>query len=205
MSAATRAAMLAVAGGLCLAASAEAGSIWAKGTRRTRSVYTDDTARDVGDILTILINERSRKMEKTSSRDASMGGTLKMGDILPSIAKKVFDFPQLDFSSSADTKFDGGADYDSDRSVTDKITVTVHDVLPNGNLVILGKRQRETAGDKEIVQVSGIVRPSDIRFTNTVASDRVADFRLVSRVHGQERDYTNPGWFMRIFNFLNPF
>jgi flagellar L-ring protein precursor FlgH len=119
--------------------------------------------------------------------------------------KVIFDFPKLDFTASGNNKFDGKANYDTDRSVIDQITVTVEDVLPNGNLIVLGKREREVAGDKQVITVSGILRPSDIKFTNTIGSSQVADFHIVYTNKGQENLFTNPGWLARILNFLNPF
>lgn len=200
---------------LCVGFAAQlsrAGSLWAKGNARTQSITTDDKARDVGDVITIVINERStianetsREMDKSDTRSASMGGSLKLGDIGGSFRDETFDFPNADFDSSASTSFAGDAEYDSDRRVTDRITVVVQDVLPGGNLVVLGQRRRETAGDTQIVQISGIVRPSDVGFNNTVSSDRVADFRVVYEDTGQENNFSNPGWLGRVMNFLNPF
>jgi len=203
---------IALLAALVAAGPIRAGSIWDRAGRRARMMYTDDTARDVGDNLTVVINERSvienessRSMNKKSSRDAKMDGTLDLANVVGTVGHHIFDFPKLGFSSSAETKFDGAADYDSDRSLTDKITVTVEDVLPNGNLVVLGTRQRATAGDVQVVQVSGIVRPSDIAFDNTVNSERVAEFRVTYKQLGRENRFTKPGWVARILNFLNPF
>jgi len=191
---------------------ASAGSIWAKASCNGRALHADDTARGVGDSITIVINERSvienettRTQDKGSSRAAKMEGTVDLANLIGSVGKHIFDFPKLDMASSAETKFDGKANYDSDRSVADQITVTVQDVLPNGNLVILGSRERCVAGDKQIIQVSGIVRPSDITFANTVRSDQVADFRVHYSHRGPENHFTRPGWLARILNFLNPF
>ena len=206
----------AVVAAMLLSAPVEAGSIWARATRRAQAVYADDTAREVGDILTVIINERSviendvsRTLGKQSSRNAAMSGSFDMGTALHALSQKIFSVnsyttPTADVSGSADSSFDGSADYGSDRSVTDRITVVVEDVLPNGNLVVLGKRERVITGDREVILASGIVRPSDINFDNEVDSDRVADFHLVYKNVGRENHFTRPGWFARILNFLNP-
>jgi len=190
----------------------QAGSIWARGTRRTRELFSDDTARDIGDVLTIKIAEESkietettREMGKKTSRTGKMGGTLDLANVLWPVGKSIFDFPKLDFTSSSDTQFDGEADYDTDRSIADEITVVVEDVLPNGSLAVLGSRTRNIAGTRQVIEVSGIVRPSDIDFDNTVSSSRVASFHIVHRIVGMERRFTKPGWLGLIFNVLNPF
>ncbi|HUS47769.1 MAG TPA: flagellar basal body L-ring protein FlgH [Phycisphaerae bacterium] len=204
---------LAIAAATILAATTQvkADSIWARAEGRVRPVTSDDTARRVGDNITIVIkeqtkieNETNRKMEKTSSRKAEMSGTADTGDLISRWVGKVFNLPSVDVSGAGETKFDGKADFDASRSLTDQITVTVEDVLPNGNLVVLGKREREVAGDKQVIRCSGIVRTSDITFDNTVASDKVANFHITVRTKGQENRFHNPGWLARILNFLNP-
>ncbi len=212
MKATRRCIIAALATALLTGSLAQAGSIWARASRRTRQLFSDDTAREIGDVLTIIIDEKStienetnRKMDKNTSRAASMDGTLDLANILWPVGKHIFDFPKLDFSSSSATSFDGGADYDTDRTWTDEITVVVEDVQPNGNMVVLGRRMRTVAGDSQIIEISGIVRPSDIDFDNTVASSKVANFHIVHRTVGRENRFTKPGWLGRIFNILNPF
>jgi len=194
-----------------LAGAAEGGSIWAKSRGRARKLYTDDTARKVGDSLTIVIeeqakieNEVTRTMDKSSSRSAKSSGKFDLGNLVSWLEGRIFELPNVDVGATAANKFDGKAEFESDRKVSDKITVTVEDVLPNGSLVVLGKRERLVDGDKQIVQASGIVRPSDITFDNTVDSKKVADFKIVYKSAGQENHFTKPGWLARIVNALNP-
>lgn len=209
-----RNAILATALGLaCL--TVQAGSIWDKANAKARPIYSDDTARKVGDVLTIVIEERSvieneteRNLNKSTSGSTQSGGTYNPADLLTVMGVKdhpIFDFPKWNASTEAKEKFDGKADYDSDRKVTDQMTVTVQDIQPNGNLVVVGTRERTTAGDKQIVRVSGIVRPSDISFSNTVRSDRVAQFRVCYDDPPTEANFTKPGWLSRIWNYLNPY
>jgi len=196
---------------LSLQAPARAGSVWAKGRSRTRRLYSDDIARNVGDSLTIVIeenskieNETTRTMDKSSDRTHKASGTVDLGNMVNWLQGRIWNLPNVDVSSSASNKFDGKAEFDDEKKITDKITVTVEDVLPNGNLVVLGKRERGIAGDKQTVQVSGIVRPSDIGFVNEVSSKKVADFKMIYRGRGQENDFTKPGWLARILNWLSP-
>jgi len=188
------------------------GSIWARGSQRSRALFTDDTAREVGDVLTVVIDEKSnidnttnRKMDKTTSRDGKMAGTLDLANVIGPVGHHIFNFPNLDFSSSSKTNFDGGADYDTKRSFTDKIPVVIEDVEPNGNLVLLGSRTRTIAGETQVIEVSGLVRPSDIAFDNTVKSSDIAQFQIVHKTVGQEDHFTQPGWLGKAFNWLNPF
>jgi flagellar L-ring protein precursor FlgH len=192
--------------------SAPAGSIYARGRARTQAIFTDDVARNIGDVLTIVIEEQSkienasqRKMDKSDTRSAKIQNPTDLVGGLNQATGKLFNLDKLDFQASSSTEFEGSANYDSDRSMADRITVTVNDVLPNGNLVVVGERRRKAAGDTQIVEVSGIVRPSDITLGNTVSSRQVAEFNIVFRSQGQENQFTKPGWLGRILNFLNPF
>jgi flagellar L-ring protein precursor FlgH len=188
------------------------GSIYARGRARTQSLFTDDVARNVGDVLTITIeeeskiqNESSRKMDKSDTRSTQVQQPFDLVRGLNQVTGKLFDLDKLDFKAQSRSEFEGSADYGSDRSMEDRITVTVHDVLPNGNLVVVGERGRKAAGDMQIIEVSGIVRPSDVGLDNSVSSKQVAEFQIVYRSQGQENQFTKPGWLGRILNYLNPF
>ncbi len=199
--------------------SARAGSIWAKAGCQVRALHTDDTARQIGDILTIVISEHSvianevgRGMKKKSSRNVDISGSFdpldvehkKTGSTTGSFPFKIT-IPEIKLDGTAESKFDGSADYDSDRKMEDRITVTVADVLPNGNLVVVGSRRRSVAGDEQIMQISGVVRTSDITFANIVPSDKVAEFRIVFTNKGRENRFTRPGWLDELLNIINTF
>jgi len=204
----------ALAAGLAGSA-AQAGSIYAKSqeTGKTQPLFADQTARKVGDTLTIVINEQSkienetnRKMDKKSSSSIKTGGTVDLANAVGTpVGKHIFDAPKTDLSTEAENKFDGQANFDSSRKVTDQITVTVQDVLPNGNMVVVGQRQREVEGDKQTVQISGVVRPIDVNFDNTILSDKVGDFHVVYKASGTETKFTRPNWLARFLNAINPF
>ena len=68
--------------------------------------------------------------------------------------------------------------------------------------IALGK---DITGDIQIIEVSGIVRPNDIAFNNTVRSEQVANFNIVSRNKGVSAPFNKPGWLGRIFDILWPF
>ena len=161
-----------------------AGSIWAKRTKEMKNIYGDDVARRIGDILTITITENSkvdnkakRDLTKTASRSTTFDGQLNIDHLLPKI-------PGVTMEAESSNTLNGKADYKDERSFVDSVTVVVIDILPNGNLVILGTRDRTIAGDIQTIEISGIVRPSDVSFENTVKSEQIANFRIVTRNKG---------------------
>ncbi len=183
----------------------QAGSIWAKRDKNMKELYADDVARQIGDILTIKINESSkidnkakRDLKKETDRSTTFDGKLGIDHVLPSI-------PGFTMSAESSNELKSKADYKDERKFEDQVTVVVMDILPNHNLVVMGTRSRNIAGDIQTIDVSGIVRPSDITFDNTVKSEQVADFRIVTKNSGVSAPYTKPGWLGKIFDVIWPF
>jgi len=183
----------------------QAGSIWAKRDKNMKELYADDVARQIGDILTISITENSkvdnkakRDMKKETDRSNSFNGELNIDHILPSI-------PGFTMDAESSNEMKSKADYKDERKYVDQVSVVVMDILPNHNLVVMGTRSRNIAGDIQTIEVSGIVRPSDIAFDNTVKSEQVADFRIVTKNSGVSAPYTKPGWLGKIFDVIWPF
>lgn len=190
---------------LLSAACSHAGSIWAKRDKNMRDIYADDVARKIGDILTIKIaedskvdNKAKRDLKKEVDKSTTFDGELGIDHILPSI-------PGFTMNAESNNELKSKADYKDERKFVDSVTVVVMDILPNRNLVVMGTRHRTIAGDIQTIEVSGIVRPSDIAFDNTVRSERVADFRIVTENDGVAAPYTKPGWLGSIFDILWPF
>lgn len=185
----------------------QAGSIWAKRDKNMKSLYADDVARQIGDVLTIIINEDStidnkakRILEKKTKRNNKFEGDIGIDHILPSISGF-----SLGAGTEYTTKLDGKADYKDERTFTDSVTVVVEDIMPNGNLVVMGTRHRNIADDIQIIEVSGIVRTSDISFDNTIQSKQVANLRIVSKNGGVSAPYNRPNWLGRVFDVIWPF
>ena len=183
-------------------ACSQAGSIWAKRDKNMKAIYADDVARQIGDVLTISITENStvdnkakRDMKKETDRSTVFNGEL--GNFA--------DLGDFGMTAESDNELKSKADYKDERKFVDNITVVVVDILPNHNLVVLGTRNRDISGDTQTIEVSGIVRPSDVTFDNKVKSEQVADFRIVSKNGGVSAPYTKPGWFGSILDIIWPF
>jgi flagellar L-ring protein FlgH len=113
--------------------------------------------------------------------------------------------PTVGIAADSSRSMDGKSNYKDERKIEDRVTVVVEDIHPNGNLVVVGTRMRDISGDKQTIQVSGIVRPSDISYDNTVRSEQVANFQLVATSDGPTKDYTTPGWFSKFLGWMWPF
>ena len=193
----------------------QAGSIWAKRDQNKKDLYADDKARHIGDVITITISEKSlvdnkqnRNLSKATDRSINFNGQLGIvskdasgtvtGNYLPSM-------PGIKMGATSSNTLDGKADYKDDRSFIDSITVVVVDIMPNNNLVVMGTRTREISGDIQVIEVSGIVRPSDIAYNNTVKSEQIANFSIITRNTGIAAEFNKPGWLGRFFDIFSPF
>jgi flagellar L-ring protein precursor FlgH len=184
---------------------ARAGSVWSKRGPNARDQYADDKANQIGDVLTIVISEAhktdtktKRSLERDSEREISFDSEdIKVGSLHP--------IPDVSIKTGSSKSLDGKSDYKDERTIEDRISVIVQDIHPNGNLVVIGSRTRDVNGDKQVIQVSGIVRPSDIMYGNSIRSEQVANFQLVAISEGVSESYNNPGWLGKILDYVWPF
>ena len=106
----------------------------------------------------------------------------------------------LSVALSSGKEFKGEGDSSQGNSLSGNITVTVAEVLSNGNLVIRGQKMLTLNQGDEHIRISGIVRPSDIRSDNSILSSQVADAQIIYTGNGMIADSNNMGWLARVFS-----
>lgn len=165
-----------------------------------QGLFADYKAGQVGDVLTVVLAERTqaRKSASTStSKDSnvSMNNPTLLGRPITSGG-----VPLLDASVGGSRDFEGEGDSAQSNQLDGSITVTVSEVLPNGNLVVQGEKWLQINQGQEYIRLRGIVRPVDIRADNTVNSNQIADAQVAYGGSGTLADSNNPGWLTRFFN-----
>ncbi|MCA9061451.1 MAG: flagellar basal body L-ring protein FlgH [Planctomycetaceae bacterium] len=193
---------------VALSLPATADSLWQRRNPQRANLFQDSRARRVGDLLTLVISESSEvqnKEDKSMSKQSGAGATFDFDASTDGAFGSGAASAGLDASKSSNRSFDGEASYSDTREFTDQITVTVVDVLPNGNLLISGQRGLTIAGEKRTLVVSGMVRPIDIGPDNRINSRYVADLRTVYEGQGPSRKFVRQGWVGRAFNRIWPF
>ncbi len=177
------------------------GSIYSIAT--SRNIYGDGRATRVGDIITVVLTERtqSSKSAKTSI-DKSNEFNLPQPTILGH-GLRAFGKPISASMAEASTEFEGEGSSDMSNSLNGNITVTVHDVMPNGTLVVRGEKWLTLNQGEEYIRVSGMVRPQDISQDNSVPSTKLADARIEYAGTGAVSDSNTTGWLARFF--ISPF
>jgi flagellar L-ring protein precursor FlgH len=162
---------------------------------QVHSLFSDHRAMRVDDILTIIIVESARagsESRTNTSKGTEVGfraGSLRLLS------------PQ-EFSGSNAAKFDGRGTTSRSGSLTATVTARVVEVLESGNLVIEGNKSVEINQEREIIKISGIVRPQDIQKNNVVLSTSIADAQIVYSGAGAVNAAARPGLVTRFFNWI---
>jgi flagellar L-ring protein precursor FlgH len=164
------------------------------------ALFTDLRAHQVGDILTVLLVERTNA-SKESSTSTEKGTSVDTGmPIFGGRQPTHKGRPLLNNEIDSSNSFDGKADSSQSNRLDGSITVTVAERLPNGNLLVRGEKQITINQGQEYVRLQGIVRPVDIGPQNTVQSTKVGDARITYSGKGALADANHPGWLSRFFN-----
>jgi flagellar L-ring protein precursor FlgH len=182
------------------------GKAWSMASR----LYADQKACRVGDILTVLIEEKmeaAKDAKSTSSKANNMSGSASIQH--PQVDGKsrgawgTASLPgwQLDTSQS----FEGGGTSANKDSFLATMSVTVRDVLPNGNMLIEGTRAVVIRDDRVNVILSGMIRPQDVDGYNTILSSKIADASIHYESSGTLARNQEKGFIMRALEWLNPF
>jgi flagellar L-ring protein precursor FlgH len=159
-------------------------------TAGAQSLFADPIARSAGDVLTIVLAERtnaSRSSRYDDQSSASLGGsaTSSNGNTFA-----------LDASFSQDAEARNSTVQSDLLSGT--FTARVDSLDAYGNLVVTGERSLNVNGVTHVMKVRGLVRPLDVRYDNTVLSYQIADARIEYRKAGRANRWLGTGTATRL-------
>ena len=190
------------------AGTARADNIWARADPNTAFLFQSYKAHRVGDLITIVVDENTgfegmeqRQLSKTTQNAYNL--SLKADGTVGRRPTQQIN-GEFDGSGNSTRNFNSQNNSTIDRKFTDKLTVAVVAVLPNGVLVVEGYRQRTVAKEIRTLHVTGMVRPGDIGPNNMVQSSLIANFVVNYSGRGPESSYYNQGWWNRVLNVLWP-
>ncbi|TVV70937.1 flagellar basal body L-ring protein FlgH [Sphingomonas solaris] len=158
-------------------------------------------AASVGDVLTILLVERTQA-SKTSTASTARNGSF---GLTPPSTGPLSLFDPSDIGVSGGGKFDGKGVAGQSNNLSGEISVTVQAVYPNGTMLVRGQKLLTLNRGDENIQLSGLVRAADISPDNRVLSTRVADARIAYAGKGDIARASKPGWLSHFFSILSPF
>ncbi len=183
-------------------------SLWRAGAR---AFFKDQRANDVGDIVTVRLTlddsadlenetERDRNDSETTSAAALAGFETDFKNFLPDAVNPANLAQYSGVHSTA-----GEGEIARSESIDLIMAAVVTQVLPNGNLVILGRQEIKVNAELRELYVTGVVFPGDIDTDNIITHDKIAEMRLAYGGRGTLSDLQQPRWGTQIWDILFPF
>lgn len=183
-------------------------SLWRHGAR---AFFKDQRAARVGDLLTVLIaiddkaelSNRTRR-SRTNTEDASANAILGYESSLSRVLPEAINPGNL-IDLDSQTSNLGEGSINRDETIELKIAAVITQRLPNGNLVLVGRQEVRVNFEVRQLQVTGIVRPEDIKADNTISSDKIAEARISYGGKGHISDVQQPRYGSQIIDIIFPF
>jgi flagellar L-ring protein precursor FlgH len=178
-------------------APAEPGALYTSG--RSLSLFQDRKARQVGDVITVLLVERTdakKSATTATSKDSNVGISAPVAGF--PLTKDGVDLAGIDLNSSQ--SFAGNGNSAQSNALSGSVSVLVVELLPNGLMVVQGEKQLSINQGSERLYLSGLIRSEDVGPDNTVRSDRVANASIRYGGAGAVADANRQGWLARFFN-----
>ena len=166
-----------------------------------RPLFEDQRPRNIGDILTIVIQEN---INATKSSGANTNRTSATSFSTTSAGFLNGLFGKANLNSQGANTFAGTGGANASNTFNGVITVTVTNVLPNGNLVVSGEKQMLINQGNEFVRFSGVVNPNTISGLNAVFSTQVADAKIEYSAKGYIDEAETMSWLQRFFLNVSP-
>lgn len=163
-------------------------------------LYFGQRAHKVGDLVTVVLMERTTTSKSTDASTARNGSI----SITPPTAGP-FEFNPNILNSGGSSSFNGGGDASQTSTLRGDLTVTIAEVRPNGTALVRGEKVMQFSQGDEWVQLSGIIRLADIDQDNRIASPRIADAQITYAGKGAIQRASREGWLSRFFNLVTPF
>lgn len=182
--------------------------------KNSDNLFSDTKAKKVNDIVTVVITENISQISQASKKlsesnqndgglfDAGISGGVNIGGKKYGLSKTgvSLNLPSMNSKRS----FSGSGTQNTKQQFKTIISARIVKILKNGNYYIYGTKEMLLNGEKQIVQISGVIRPEDISADNSIDSKYIADEKIAYKSQGDINDYTKPNWFTRIWNKIIP-
>jgi flagellar L-ring protein precursor FlgH len=179
------------------------GSLYTSNAYRS-NLFRDSKARFINDIVTIRVQETTQAVasaDAKNSRDTSASAGF---DKLFGLEKVVKELPTI-VGGKGGSSYEGTGSTSRSTTLETNLAARVIDVLPNGYLVVEGKREIHVNNENQSIYLTGIVRPEDISSGNVVASSAIAQMSVRLQGKGVVSQPIKPGWLYKILNNILPF
>lgn len=187
------------------------GSIFGRGDN---PLFSDHKAMHVNDIVTVSITETA-KSSNSAKKQLSEADTSKLGggvfataggnSAVGSWVGKANGLTDIGYASDSSSSFSGQGSYSKDASFTTIVSARVIKVLENGNYYINGRREILIDDEKQVIQISGVIRPYDIDQDNNIASSQMSNAKILYSSEGDIDRSTKQGWGTKLVQAVWPF
>ncbi len=187
------------------------GSIFGQGDN---PLFSDHKAMHVNDIVTVVISEtatssNSAAKDLTEADSSTLGGGTFASNggnaAVSAYANKLNGLTNIGFSSDSANSYSGSGSATKDASFTTTISARIVKVMQNGNYFISGKREILVDKQKQIIQISGVIRPYDIDQYNMIDSAQMSEAKILYKTQGDVDRATQQGWGTKIIQAVWPF
>lgn len=160
-------------------------------------LFETPRARHPGDIVTVLLVERTNAQKRATIRSRKNDKTQVVNTAFLGRPISLGSGYSMDFDLKNERQFNGEGQAVQNNQLAGDISVTVAKVLANGNMIIQGEKWVKINQGNEYIRLSGIIRPQDIKPDNTITSNKVANARIAYGGTGQINNTTAQGWLSR--------
>jgi len=178
------------------------------------NLFSDTKAMKVNDIVTVVITEEVKQSTQASKKlseantdngglfDAGVSGSVNVNGKSYNLNKTgiSLNFPSM----NSNRTFQGSGTQQRNESFQTTVSARIVKVLKNGNYFIMGTREIYVDGQKQIIEISGVIRPQDISADNTIDSKYISDAKIAYKTEGDIKRYTDQGWFAKFWSAIAP-
>lgn len=181
-----------------------ADSLWTHGQT---SMYTTRRAVNIGDIITVRISNQSSAVHEAGTDTSKRTGLgLDYYNLWDQYSLNADENESLrkmqDYSLGGRDVYSGLGKTSRKSQVRAVVSVIVTEVLANGNLAIAGEHAVNINDETEIIRISGIIRPQDIRPDNSILSHQIAQVQVSVKGEGVVGSKQSPGVLSKMFGWI---
>jgi flagellar L-ring protein precursor FlgH len=159
-----------------------------------RPLTADHKAFRVGDVVTVQVVENA---SATVNADTGSRRSTSIGADLTRVRSEA-----VRIGLEASGEFDGGGRTARAGRLLAQLSVTVREVLPNGDLRLEGEQRLTINDEQQRIYLEGRARPQDITDGNVVLSTRLADTRITYIGQGDLADRQRPAWWRKVLDWF---
>jgi flagellar L-ring protein precursor FlgH len=177
-------------------------------------LFSDHKAMHVNDIVTVVISEQvasSNKANKALTEADTLGlngglfSSAGQNSSINSAVNKLNGLANIGFSAGSTSDYAGSGSSTKNASFTTTVSSRIVKIMSNGNYFITGRREIMVDDQKQIMQLSGVIRPYDIDQNNQIDSAKISDAKILYASEGDIDRSTNQGWASKMVGAVWPF